>query len=140
MMRLPRALDNIDYANHVSPVGPAKNPQHAQASAGVSISRTFQQARERINALAKERAGKQQNLASAAAVVSKTGRKSYQTIHGENANLRRDNAWQRKELDGLKREARAVKLDYDALAEKYNETIKALHAAQWKLKEEQKKK
>ncbi|EKV15403.1 hypothetical protein Pdw03_1455 [Penicillium digitatum] len=132
-VRLPRALtSHKGYAQHVSPFAPVATispPVPATPS-----SRELENARSRIQSLAKERNYYQRCLRKATAIDPKTGKTSLQLLHAENMALRRANAKQLKENENLKQEIEGARMSYASLVENYNSNIKQLHRAQFELR------
>ncbi|KAJ5576450.1 hypothetical protein N7535_003376 [Penicillium sp. DV-2018c] len=128
MMRLPRALDNADYANHVSPMVPARG--------GGSISPTVNQARRRIDSLAQQRAQNHQTLTSGVSKRQKS--KTVKQLLAENESLQRFNAMQHQRIKSMEAQAKANKSQYLLLAETHNRVLKELHKVQHESKNKNK--
>lgn len=133
-VQLPRALTNRKgYLQHVSPFAPVATISPPSSSA--TNSRELENARLRIQSLAKERSFYQRNLRKATTIDPKTGKTSLQKLQAENASLRRTNASQAQKLRDIKEEVDKEKSKFAALGEQYNEVAKRLHKAMVELRE-----
>ncbi|OQE11896.1 hypothetical protein PENFLA_c070G03767 [Penicillium flavigenum] len=133
-VQLPRALTNQKgYVQHVSPFAPVATIAPPASSA--ANSRELENARLRIQSLAKERSFYQRNLRKATAIDPKTGKTSLQKLQAENLSIRRTNANQAKKLQDMKEELNKEKSKFAALGAQYNEVAKLLHKAMVELRE-----
>jgi methylthioribose-1-phosphate isomerase len=133
-VQLPRALTNQKgYMQHVSPFAPVATIA-PPASSAVN-SRELENARLRIQSLAKERSFYQRNLRKATAIDPKTGKTNLQKLQAENASLRRVNANQAQKLEDIKKEVIQQNSKFGALGEQYNEVAKRLHKAMVEIRE-----
>ncbi|CAG8323667.1 unnamed protein product [Penicillium nalgiovense] len=133
-VQLPRALTNRKgYLQHVSPFAPVATISPPSSSA--TNSRELENARLRIQSLAKGRSFYQRNLRKATTIDPKTGKTSLQKLQAENASLRRTNASQAQKLRDIKEEVDKEKSKFAALGEQYNEVAKRLHKAMVELRE-----
>ncbi|KAJ5589319.1 hypothetical protein N7537_011997 [Penicillium hordei] len=133
-VKLPRALTNPKgYAQHVSPFAPIATINPPPDSA--SNSRELENARSRIQSLAKERNYYQRSLRKATAIDPKTGKTSLQLLQAQNASLRRVNASQLQENESLKQQIEEARKSYASLVENYNSNIKQLHRARLELQQ-----
>ncbi|CAG8885968.1 unnamed protein product [Penicillium egyptiacum] len=133
-VRLPRALTNQKgYAQHVSPFAPVATIAPPAPSA--PSSRELENARLRIQSLAKERSFYQRTLRKATNIDPKTGKTSLQMLQAENVSLRRVNANQAQKLQEVKEEVKHQKSQFAALGEKYNVVAKQLHKTMLELRE-----
>lgn len=98
-------------------------------------SRELENARARIQTLARERNYYQRNLRKATNIDPKSGKTSLQLLQAENVNLRRANSKQSQEIQRMKNEAEAAKVSYATLAEYYNDSLKQLHKAELELEQ-----
>ncbi|KAI1832137.1 hypothetical protein DTO027I6_9535 [Penicillium roqueforti] len=132
-VQLPRALTNQKgYAQHVSPFAPVATIAPPISSMN---SRELENARARIQTLARERNYYQRNLRKATNIDPKSGKTSLQLLQAENVNLRRANSKQSQEIQRMKNEAEAAKVSYATLAEYYNDSLKQLHKAELELEQ-----
>lgn len=133
-VQLPRALTSQKgYVQHVSPFAPVATISPPASSA--ANSRELENARLRIQSLAKERSFYQRNLRKATTIDPKTGKTSLQKLHAENLSLRRTNANQAQKLQDMKDEINQEKSKFAALGAQYNEVAKRLHKAMVELRE-----
>ncbi|KAJ5859712.1 hypothetical protein N7534_004989 [Penicillium rubens] len=133
-VQLPRALTSQKgYVQHVSPFAPVATISPPASS--VADSRELENARLRIQSLAKERSFYQRNLRKATAIDPKTGKTNLQKLQAENLSLRRTNASQAQKLQDMKGEINKEKSKFAALGAQYNEVAKRLHKAMVELHE-----
>ncbi|KAJ6190274.1 hypothetical protein N7519_000295 [Penicillium mononematosum] len=133
-VQLPRALTNQKgYVQHVSPFAPVATI--APPTSSTANSRELENARLRIQSLAKERSFYQRNLRKATAIDPKTGKTSLQKLQAENLSLRRTNANQARKLQDMNEEVNKEKSKFAALGAQYNEVAKRLHKAMVELRE-----
>ncbi|CAI7583914.1 unnamed protein product [Penicillium glandicola] len=131
-VQLPRALTNEKaYTQHVSPFAPVATVGPPARSAPTS--RELENARSRIQSLAKERNYYQRILRKATAIDPKSGKTSLQLLQAENATLRRVNAKQLEDLKALEEAVKENKHQYVVLGDRFNEMAKEMHKAQLEL-------
>lgn len=132
-MNLPRALANPKgYAQHVSPFTPVATVNPPDSS---PHSRELENARSRIQSLAKERNYYQRSLRKATAVDPRTGKTTLQMLQAQNTSLRRINAKQAQDLQQLKEAAQEQRDQFAALGDKYNVLAIELHKNMVELRE-----
>ncbi|KAF4770648.1 hypothetical protein N7455_007271 [Penicillium solitum] len=132
-VNLPRALANPKgYAQHVSPFTPVATVNPPDSS---PHSRELENARSRIQSLAKERNYYQRSLRKATAVDPRTGKTTLQMLQAQNTSLRRINAKQAQDLQQLKEAAQEQRDQFAALGDKYNVLAIELHKNMVELRE-----
>ncbi|KAJ5494600.1 hypothetical protein N7463_010687 [Penicillium fimorum] len=133
-VQLPRALTNQkNYAQHVSPFAPVATVLPPAPS--VPTSRELENARSRIQSLARERNYYQRSLRKATSIDPKSGKTSLQMLQTENAALRRVNAKQAQDLQELREQIKHQWAQYASLGDQYNGLSKQLHRTLIELKE-----